>query len=192
LPGQEPEVERAIRNALRSGDTFVDAGANIGYYTIVAAGIVGKRGHVIACEMMPVTAQVLREHVAINDASNVFVVEGALSDVEGQVITASYPQGKFGQASIARGSQGPVVPVKTRTLENILRDVPEVRIMKMDLEGAELGALWGLGGAISKVQSIVFENRDSPEVIRFLEEHGFSVSRIDGNNALAQRLSGWA
>jgi FkbM family methyltransferase len=189
LPGQEPGVERAIRNALRTGDTFVDAGSNIGYYTIVASRLVGEKGQVIACEMMPITAEVLRQHVAINGAGNVTVVEGALADSEGQTITASFPLGKFGQASIARASEGRTVTVQTRTLENILSDVPEVHMMKMDLEGAELGALRGLGDAILKVRAIVFENRDSPDVVQFLEDSGFSVRRIDGNNALAQRRS---
>lgn len=65
-------------------------------------------------------------------------------------------------------------------------------MMKMDLEGAELGALRGLGDAILKVRAIVFENRDSPEVVQFLENHEFSVKRIDGNNALAERRAGRA
>jgi hypothetical protein len=64
--------------------------------------------------------------------------------------------------------------------------------MKMDLEGAELGALRGLGDTILKVRLIVFENRDTPDVVTFLEHRGFSVRRIDGNNAFAQRRSGRA
>jgi FkbM family methyltransferase len=190
LPGQEPAVENVIRNALHVGDTFVDAGSNIGYYTIVASRLIGESGRVIACEMMPITAAVLWQHVVVNDAGNVTVIEGALADTEGQTVTASFPPSKSGQASIARSTDGPTVSVKTRTLENILCDVSEVSLMKMDLEGAELGALRGLGDAILKVRSIVFENRDSPDVVRFLEDRGFSVRRIDGNNALAQRRSG--
>lgn len=192
LPGQEPAVEKAIRDALNTGDTFVDAGSNIGYYTIVASRLVGESGRVIACEMMPVTADALRQHIAMNDAGNVTTIEGALAETEGQTMTASFPPGKFGQASIARGTEGTTVSVRTRTLENILSDVPEVHMMKMDLEGAELGALRGLGDAILKVRAIVFENRDSPEVVQFLENHEFSVKRIDGNNALAERRAGRA
>lgn len=187
LPGQEPAVEAAIRSALGPGAVFVDAGSNIGYYTITASKIVGPNGRVLACEMMPLTAAVLRAHVEMNAAGNVTVIEGALADVEGATLMASYPDGKFGQASIARGDQGSGVVVRTRTLDAILDQVPRVRIMKMDLEGAELGALRGLGPSISKVEAIVLENRDDSEVLRFLTDHGFDVSRIDGNNVLAQR-----
>jgi FkbM family methyltransferase len=187
LPGQEPAVETAIRSALRPGDVFVDAGANIGYYTIIAAKIVGPKGRVLACEMMPLTADILRAHVEMNAADNVTVIEGALAEVEGETLMASHPDGKFGQASIARGDQGSGVAVRTRRLEVILEEVPMVRIMKMDLEGAELGALRGLGAAISKVKAIVIENRGDPEVLRFLADQGFELSRIDGNNVIAQQ-----
>lgn len=187
LPEQEPAVETAIRSALGPGAVFVDAGSNIGYYTIMASKLVGPNGRVLACEMMPLTAAILRTHVEMNAAANVTVIEGALTDVEGATLTASHPEGKFGQASIARGDQGTLVVVKTRTLEAILDRVPRVRIMKMDLEGAELGALRGLGPAIAKVEAIVLENRKDPEVLEFLTAHGFEVSRIDGNNVLAQR-----
>ncbi|WP_234981526.1 hypothetical protein [Fontimonas thermophila] len=62
LPGQEPAVEGAIRSILRPGDVFVDAGANIGFYSILASRIVGTEGRVISVEMMPQTATILREY----------------------------------------------------------------------------------------------------------------------------------
>jgi FkbM family methyltransferase len=187
LPGQEPAVEAAVRDALRPGDVFVDAGSNIGYYTILASRLVGPQGQVIACEMMPETARILRNHVTMNNAGNVIVAEGALSDVPEQEIEASHPEGKFGQASIARIGQGRRLAVRTLTLEAVLQDVSQVRIMKMDLEGAELGALHGLGNALHKVESIVFENKAAPEVVTWLQANSFIVTRLDGNNALARR-----
>lgn len=187
LPGQEPAVESVIRTKLRPGDVFVDAGSNIGYYTIVASKLVGTGGSVIACEMMPETAQILREHVAINDAHNVTVVEAALSDAANMLIEASHPEGKFGQASISRGIQGCQTSVRTTTLEIVLSSISKVHIMKMDLEGAELNALKGLGESLNKIEAIVFENRDGPEVARWLEAKSFVVRALDGNNALAQR-----
>lgn len=187
LPGQEPTVERAVRNALRPGDIFVDAGSNIGFYTILAARIVGEKGAVIACEMMPETARILHDHVALNDANNVTVFEGALSDTSGEIVYASHPNGKYGQASIVRSNEGPQIAVQTRTLEAILESTERVRIMKMDLEGAELNALRGLGAALAKIEFLVFENRGAPDVVTWLEERGFEVTRLDDNNALAQR-----
>lgn len=187
LPGQEPAVEQAIRDLLRPGDTFVDAGSNIGFYTILAAQIVGENGVVIACEMMPETAAILRGHVTLNDTAKVTVFEGALSDTSGEIIYASHPDGKHGQASIARLHAGPQLAVQTRTLESILESTECVRVIKMDLEGAELKALIGLGESLSKLEFLVFENRGAPEVVTWLQERSFEVTRLDGNNALAQR-----
>jgi FkbM family methyltransferase len=189
LPQQEPAVERTIRKALRPGDVFVDAGSNIGFYSILSAQLVGKQGRVIACEMMPETADILRMHISLNGSCNVTVVEGALSSTDGHVYEASYPPGKFGQASIVRGNQGGCVMVRSTTLESVLHSIDHVRMMKMDLEGAELDALRGLGTSVNKIHMMILENRNAPEVVSWLERHGFVTSRIDGNNMLAIRAA---
>ena len=83
LPGQEPAVEGVLRSRLQPGDTFIDAGANIGFYTVLGSQLVGPEGHVISCEMIPVTAGILRQHVRLNDCRNVTVKEGALAATAG-------------------------------------------------------------------------------------------------------------
>ena len=185
--GQEPAVETLIRHRLRPGDTFIDAGSNVGFYTILAAKLVGPRGRVIACEMVPATADVLRGQVALNGYRNIEVVEGALAPVADETITASLRQGRFGVASITRSSGDETVSVKTVTLETILHSLDQVRLMKMDLEGAELGALQGAGLDLSKVESIVFEDRDVSEASSFLISRGFRVRRLDACNKIAER-----
>lgn len=187
LPGQEPAVEAAIRSRLSSGDTFVDAGSNIGFYTVLASKLVDPRGRVIACEKMPTTANILRDHVALNGCHNVEVHEGALASAAGLSVEASVRPGKYGSASIARRAGGEAVAVRTITLADILQDVSRVRLMKMDLEGAELGALQGLEAALSKVDAIVFEHKGGADAVNFLIAHGFRCRRIDGANALAER-----
>jgi FkbM family methyltransferase len=190
LPGQEPAVEQAIRQELAAGQTFVDAGSNIGYYTILSSRIVGPEGQVVACEMIPKTAEILRSHVAINGCGNVTVVEGALGERSGEAIEACYPDGKFGQASIARTSGGNRITVRTKTLSEILAGVKDVAVMKMDLEGAELSALRGLGTDLGKVRTIIFENRGDHEAVAYLQAQGFAVRNVDGNNAIARREGG--
>lgn len=189
LPDHEPEVEKVIRRSLQPGDVFVDAGSNIGYYAILAAQLVGSHGKVLAIEMMPETARILRSHIALNEARTVDVVEGALSETDGLLLKGSHPEGKLGQASIVRNDGDHEFTVRTTTLDSVLHDVQHVRLMKMDLEGAELGALRGLGGALSKIDAIVFENQDAPEVVRWLEQNSFTVTRLDGRNALARRIA---
>ena len=188
FPGREPEVYKAIRTWLRTGDVFVDAGANIGFYTIVASRIVGPQGRVIAVEMMPDTAGVLRRHVEINDATNVEIVEHALSDIRGREIEARVEQGKFGQASIRRAEGGTVVRVGTETLDNLLSGLGRIRLMKMDLEGAEHAALLGARSGLDRIDAILFEALPgSDDAAPILIQHGFTVRSLSRRDHIAVR-----
>lgn len=141
----------------------------------------------IAVEMMPETARILREHISRNRLPNVSLVERALSDVEDQEVIARVPRGQHGQASIATliGEGGTEVRVKTITLAQILTDLDEVALMKMDLEGAEERALVGAGDSLKKVRALIFEDRGIDHLSSILKSKGFSVERLDGNNSLA-------
>ena len=97
LPSRETRVFATIRSYLRSGDTFVDAGANIGVYSVLASRLVGQQGRVISFEMMPETAHILRDHLLENQCRNAIVIEGALSDKSGQQVTAYVKGEKHGQ-----------------------------------------------------------------------------------------------
>ena len=189
LPMQEPFVEKFIRKLLRVGDTFVDAGANIGYYTILSSKLVGERGKIISIEMIPATAKILRKHIEINYLSNVRVVEGALSKTPRKILKASIIEGKSGKASIIRDNGENQIEVQSLIFKDLLADVSSIRLIKMDLEGAELDALKGLKNEFKRVQAIIFENRGDKEVINFIKSKGFSITRIDSSNILAQKRS---
>lgn len=185
---REPEVFAAIRDLLHRGDTFVDAGANIGFYSVLAARRVGPEGRVIAVEMMPDTAQILREHFQMNKVANASVVERALCESEGGTLEAHVEKGKFGRASITQGKRGESILVRTTTLNNVLRDAGPVTLMKMDLEGAEHVALNGATEVLSAVGAIIFEawSRDTT-VAQYLQSRGYKISRLSSRDWLAKR-----
>jgi FkbM family methyltransferase len=190
VPFRECAVLEYIRTRLRPGDCFVDAGANIGFYTIAGAKAVGLSGTVIAVEMVKGTADILRDHIRLNAAGAIRVIEGALSTREGDIAAASMPSGSYGQASISVSDKGETFEVRTTTFNSVLRDVPSVRLIKMDIEGAELEALKGSTGALERVEAIIFEHvhtRDFEEIHAVLTSHGFSIDRLDGSNSLASR-----
>lgn len=192
LPSREPEVFAALREHLRPGDTFVDAGANIGVFSVFAAGIVGPEGRVVSIEMMPDTAQVLRRHLEMNGCSQARVVENGLSNVAGAFVEAAVVEGRFGMASIVvdRGSLARRIRVETTTLDDVLADEEEVAVLKMDLEGAELSALRGAGSTLQKIRAIVFEQLQGESgPAEFLRESGFEVRRLRGANFLARRCT---
>lgn len=75
----ETNETRSIKNFLRAGNVFIDAGANIGYYTVMGAAIVGDNGKVYSFEAIPWIDSILSVNVAINQFTNVVINEGAVS-----------------------------------------------------------------------------------------------------------------
>jgi FkbM family methyltransferase len=194
VPWREKAIVDALRTYLRAGDTFVDAGANIGFYTVLAAALVGPGGKVIAIEMMPDTAAILRAHIALNGIGNVTVVESALSNSDGEVVSARVSHGRFGQASIVGGKGEATdheIKVPTVTLSRLLTPLGRVALMKMDLEGAEGMALRGAASSLRKVERIVFEQWDETgEAMSRLREDGFRIDRLDSTNYMASHRAG--
>lgn len=196
LPWREQSIANAMRSMLSSGDVFIDAGANIGIYTVLASRLVGPTGQVICIEMMPDTADRLESHIRMNGLQNVKVFRRALSDVSGQMVRASVQEGKYGQATIATDSErfglGHVIDVETITLDEITRDIECVRLMKIDVEGAELSALRGATQLLQRLYALIYESWGCKRGIlepvdRLLEGAGYSTRQLDGNNWIATR-----
>lgn len=194
VPWREREVLEFIRKTLHPGEVFIDAGANIGVYSLVAAGLVGSGGRVTAVEMMPDTAARLKDHLDLNAVRQVDVVERALAEKPGLVLDAQVCDGRFGQASIIAArpmvSGARSVPVATVTLAQLLENLPRVALMKMDVEGAELPALRGAGQLIRRIDAIVFEDcGPTSAAADYLRSHGFDVRRLEGRNWAASRAT---
>lgn len=194
LAAREAGVFCEVTARLRPGDTFVDAGANIGLYSILAARLVGPTGQVIAIEMMPPTATRLRAHVAGNAARTIRVIERALSDRDDDRVVATSAADKFGQASIvadhtaARTVKHEVATVR---LDTALADVGRVALIKMDLEGAEFLALSGATAVLRRTDAILFESNEHDErVMRLLRSSGFALTSVSANDYLAVRERG--
>jgi FkbM family methyltransferase len=129
-----------LRKLLKPGDTFVDCGAHQGLFTVVAAAIVGSTGSVIAFEPVPRSAAMILDNVQLNQFQNVRVMRCALADTEGTrpfFISA----GAGGTSSFVL-SEGTEITVDTTTLDRALGD-RLVRLVKVDVEGAEVAVLRG-------------------------------------------------
>lgn len=139
------EIELVCR-LLRPGDTFVDGGANIGLFTLVAARCVGASGRVICFEPASATRSVLRRNLALNGYGWVEVRGEALAECEGRRTLLSFGGDGAGLSSFApatfAGAINEQVPVAT--LDDALgADVGRVTLVKLDLEGSEVKALRG-------------------------------------------------
>lgn len=192
LPWREDAIVSELRSRLHSNNIFIDAGANIGVYTILASHLVGDGGKVIAIEMMPDTAAILRRHVILNSCNNVFVVEKALSSRAGEIIVAKVTKGKYGQASITTNWNEGVVDsfdVETTTLDAVCDENSDIDLMKMDLEGAEAQALAGSSNTLPKIKAVILEtlHNDTDKAAALLKKNGFILKKLTGKDHLALR-----
>jgi FkbM family methyltransferase len=143
---READLELAGR-LLQPGDVFVDGGANVGLFTLVAAERVGPTGKVIAFEPGRTVRLRLLENVVLNRFSQVEVIPFALSSAAGQ---ASFRTFEIGGSALNHltpidGEGGGLETVALTTLDAVLipHDRDRVTLIKLDLEGAEHDALLG-------------------------------------------------
>lgn len=147
----EPEL-RHLERLVRQGGTFVDAGANIGLYTVVAATLLGSAGTVLAVEPSATTCALLRRNVELNRLDNVIVVQKALSDMTGTARlfhVAGAPNYSLGAPA---GGTTTYEDVETATLDELVSTytLSEVSCVKIDVEGAEPLVLRGAHGTLSR------------------------------------------
>ena len=115
----EPSVQRTLRAIIRPGDVFLDIGANVGFFTILGARLVGDSGSVVAFEPEPRNVAALRDNVALNDFANVTVVAAAVSSSTG---TAPLGVPHRATARLLPGDSGdrPALQVATTSIDGYL------------------------------------------------------------------------
>jgi FkbM family methyltransferase len=150
LTGRYAPLEGAlVRTSLGVGDTFVDVGANFGYFTLMAAAEVGRAGRVVAVEPDPRMVAELAANVALNALDRVTVVAAVASDRAGTVRLSGFREegGNWGVSSIVAAVDGGVsMDVPCAPLDTLLdrADVDGVALVKVDVEGAEGRVLAGM------------------------------------------------
>jgi FkbM family methyltransferase len=184
----EPNETHWFVRALRPGDTVVDAGANIGWYTVIAGKLVGDAGRVYAFEPDPEAFGLLERNVRVNGLHNVVLEQKALSDAPGHIKLFIAPENK-GDHRIYQpeGEHRAYVEIEAVTLDDYFRDRPDgVDFVKSDTQGAELVILKGMRQLIEKSPSLVmaFEyapkalaglGGDAREMLSLFQAHGFQM-----------------
>ncbi|MEP7044672.1 MAG: FkbM family methyltransferase [Dokdonella sp.] len=139
----EEHVTAAVRERLRSGDVFLDVGANIGYFTALAAHAVGTAGRVIAVEPMDKNLQLIYATLERNRFMNVQVHPFAAADASCVVSMGTHGGSSNGEVVREwRHSERPLY-AQARRLDELLRDAGHIDVVKFDIEGYELHAWHG-------------------------------------------------
>ena len=145
--GESAEMRRLIR----PGDTVVDVGANVGWYTLLASSRVGDSGRVIAFEPAPGSLSLLRKSIAANQLSNVTVETRALWNGRGSITLHIHETNRGGNSILEDPGRTVAVEVETISLDEYLGDrQSEIGLVKIDVEGAEGLVLAGMRETLRK------------------------------------------
>ncbi len=199
----EPEVTARVRSILRPGGTFVDAGANIGWYSLLASALVGSGGHVLAIEPNPVNVRWLEASRALNGFENLEVYTGALFDkAMWLALETDASNGLVIPLDELAATSRPVrcsYAVPAMRLDDLLEEhglIDSVDLLKVDVEGVETNVFAGAPALLGKTRpAVVFEwypdallgaggtVPDAP--LDLLRSHGYEISLVDGAGPLS-------
>ncbi len=162
---------------LRRDDWFIDVGANIGFYSLIAASVAGDRS-VLAVEPHPTAAARLRENAALNSFHDLHVVEAAAGEAPG---TAQLTSNLFDQNRIVPGATGATIKVRVVTLDSALAEVgvdPDgVALVKVDTEGFDARVVAGASSLLDARPGPVWMVEDDESVAETFHAHGYEALR---------------
>jgi FkbM family methyltransferase len=166
--GQWEETETGLFCSLvKEGMTVVDVGANVGYYTLLAARLVGNSGRVFSFEPSPENFALLKRNVEANGYDNVVLVPKAVSDASGTA-KLSLDRSSSGGHGLSDFRGGPdTVEVETVSLDEYFAGRGHrVDLLKVDAEGAEMAIFRGMQRVVAQSSHLVLLTEFFPRAIR--------------------------
>lgn len=163
---EEREV-RFVECFLKEGDVFVDLGANIGLFSLVASQVIGTKGRVYAFEPGKESYGALCKHIKLNKAKNIHAEKLAVTDKEGTVVLhIDEKEANKGGASAYPSQFSKVETATTTSLDTYFaqESIASVALIKMDIEGGEYLALKGMQGILERYKPALLIELD-PEVL---------------------------
>lgn len=163
-PYEKGEVE------LKKGDWVIDAGANIGMFSIFAAKKVGDNGKVFAFEPIPETQKLLKRNIELNGIKNIEVIPFALGEGKKELNFSLFP-GSLECSSAYFDNEGTTAKASQISLDQFVEEnrIPKVDFIKSDVEGMERNLIAGAENTIKKFKPrlaiCIYHRPDDPELL---------------------------
>jgi FkbM family methyltransferase len=182
---REPVSTGTLKSILKKGDVVLDIGANIGYYALMEAHIVGENGKVYACEPVPDTFKILKKNTRLNGFRNIALFKQAFADENKEV--DMYVSSKSNIAAMIKrvAHDKGRIKVSTITVDDFLKDKETPSFLRMDVEGYETEIIKGMSEVLKNnaLKNIFIEIHfmslpvtKSVELLSTLKKNGFEVN----------------
>ena len=194
LGTHEPQMQAALAANVREGMTVYDCGANVGYFSVILARLVGPEGRVYAFEPSPASFESLRVAADLNGFTNLMPVPAGVWEERttlrfrrgdaGASLVSDHVEGVFGEAAEQAGERSDsYVEIETVSLDDFVyaEGHPPPDFIKLDVEGAEGRALAGARRILSEMRpGLLLEIHGEPgrEVWSLLREFGYVATNI--------------
>jgi len=163
------EVENFVWAYLKTDDTFVDIGANIGTVTLEASKKIGNNGKVFSFEANSKTFEFLKGNVQHNDCKNVKLYDLALGEKSSEI----YFSNDFADESNSIQYEKKGILVKMKTLDEIIPSDLRIHLMKIDVLGYEKFVLLGAEKTLKNTACIHF-----PAIENFYKKYGYTYKDV--------------
>lgn len=189
----EPGLAKLFRRLVKPGSAVIDVGANIGYFTLLAAKLLEGSGKVYSFEPTPQTFKLLKDNIQVNGLFETDLIElrqAAVTDRAGRAMLSTF-SGDCGHNTLFRDDQADgEVEVTTVSLDEILPSDAKIDLIKVDSEGSELLVFRGMKNLIAHNPRvhIVLEfapvhlrraGQDPESALAELRDSGFEIRRVD-------------
>ncbi len=188
-----------MKKEIKEGDVVFDIGANIGYYTLMFAKLVGPKGKVYAFEPDPTNFSLLEKNVKINNYKNVILINKAVGNKTGK-IKLYLSEENHGMHRVYESKYCKrAVDIDIIKLDDLFNKGIKLNFIKMDIEGAEIDAIKGMSKLLNKNKpkmltefAPVSINEFGPnpkEYLELLKKVGFKILNINGKTKKIEELS---
>lgn len=186
----EPETTAIVKKLVKPGDSAIDVGANIGYFSLLFAHCVGNAGRVYSFEPAPAVSIALKNNIKLNNYKNIEVNNFALSDHSGLTQFYLGPEDNTGLSSFRKPRQSTgSFDVELKPFDDLSIDDHKITLVKIDVEGAELQVLRGMTKLLQDLRpNLLLEITDSflrelddsmSSLFTFLDQFGYECYMIE-------------